>query len=62
MYQFKLFRDGRSCLPYVSEGIRRIFRLEPEAVRDDGGVFFAVVHAEDRERIKNCLLYTSRCV
>ena len=60
VYQFKLFRDGRSCLPYVSEGIRRIFRLEPEAVRDDGGVFFAVVHAEDRERIKNSIIESAR--
>ena len=52
VYQFKQFADGRSCLPYASEGIRRIFRLEPEVVRDDANAFFAALHPEDLERMR----------
>jgi PAS domain S-box-containing protein len=47
IYQFRLFPDGRSCFPYSSEGIRALFGLEPEAVREDGRSLFAVIHPED---------------
>ncbi|NTW85145.1 MAG: PAS domain S-box protein [Holophagaceae bacterium] len=47
LYQFQLFPDGRTCIPYSSEGIRTLFGLEPEAVREDGQALFAVVHPED---------------
>ncbi|MDS4022818.1 MAG: response regulator [Candidatus Competibacter sp.] len=62
VYQFKLFPDGRSCFPYASEGIRWIFRLEPEAVQDDARVSFAVLHPDDRERVRASTAESARAL
>ena len=62
VYQFKLFPDGRSCFPYASEGIRWIFRLEPEAVQDDARMSFAVLHPDDRERVKASTAESARAL
>ena len=47
IYQYRLFPDGHSCFPYCSDGLRALFGLEPEAVREDGRSLFAVIHPED---------------
>ena len=47
VYQFRLYPDGRACLPYISEGIREIYRLSPEDVREDASKVFALIHPED---------------
>ena len=47
IYQYQLRPDGTSCLPYASEGIRDVFRLAPEDVRDDAGPIFALLHPAD---------------
>ncbi|MDP2760330.1 MAG: PAS domain-containing protein [Sideroxyarcus sp.] len=47
VFQFRLRPDGSSCVPYASEGIRQIYRVSPEAVRDDASPVFAVVHPDD---------------
>lgn len=51
VFQFKQRPDGERCFPYASEGIREIFRLEPEAVAQSSRGLWAVVHPEDTERI-----------
>ena len=51
VFQFKQFPDGRRCFPYASDGVREIYRLEPETiVRDSAGVW-DVIHPEDVERV-----------
>jgi len=47
VFQFHLRTDGSSCLPYASEVLRDIYRLDPEEVRDDATKAFAVVHPDD---------------
>lgn len=49
VYQFCLRPDGSSCVPYASEAIREIYRLNPEDVREDASRVFAVVHPDDLE-------------
>lgn len=34
IYQYQVFPDGRSCFPYASEGIRTIYEVTPEEVRE----------------------------
>ncbi|MBE2295044.1 MAG: response regulator [Phycisphaerales bacterium] len=51
LYQFKMFPNGHASLPYVSEGIRSMFQLEPEQVRDDASAIFDKVHPDDLERL-----------
>lgn len=47
VYQFQLYSDGRSCFPYASEGLRDVYGLQPEEVRDDASSVFARIHPDD---------------
>jgi diguanylate cyclase (GGDEF)-like protein/PAS domain S-box-containing protein len=51
MYQFKLFPDGRSCFPYASEGIRDIYEVTPEQVREDATAVFDILFPDDYDQI-----------
>ena len=45
--QFQLYSDGRSCFPYASEGLRDVYGLQPEEVREDASSVFARIHPDD---------------
>ena len=49
VYQFRLRSDGSSCLPYSSAGVREIFHLTPEEVREDASKVFTKIHPDDYE-------------
>jgi len=49
VYQFRLRPDGSSCIPYASEAIREIYRLDPEEIREDASKMFIHVHPDDLE-------------
>lgn len=51
IYQFRLHPDGRTSFPYASVGIREIYELNPEDVREDASAVFAVLHPEDKDAI-----------
>jgi len=51
VYQFRLFPDGRTSIPYASEGIRWMFELEVEEVRDDASAAFSRLHPDDLTRV-----------
>jgi len=47
VYQFRLQADGLASFPYISEGIRDIYRLSPEEVYEDVSKVFALIHPND---------------
>lgn len=49
VYQFRLRPDGSTCVPYASEAIREIYRLDPEEIREDASRAFIHVHPDDLE-------------
>ena len=51
LYQYRLYPDGHSAFPFVSEGIREVCGVAPEAVLDDASVLFALCHPGDVERV-----------
>ncbi len=51
VYQFRMYPDGRWCFPYASEGIRPLFGLSPEDVRNDAAPLFNTLYPEDRQGI-----------
>jgi PAS domain S-box-containing protein len=51
VYQYVLRPDGTSYLGYASEGMRDIFRMAPEDVRDDATPMLALVHPDDLDRL-----------
>jgi two-component system cell cycle sensor histidine kinase/response regulator CckA len=51
VYQYQLRPDGTSCFPYASDRIREIFRVTPEAVRDDASPVLACLHPDNRDYV-----------
>lgn len=47
VFQFSMRADGSFCLPYASEVLRKIYRLNPADVREDATAIFAAVHPDD---------------
>ena len=47
VYQFRRRPDGTTCFPFASEGIRDIYGVDPESVRDDTRILREVIHPED---------------
>lgn len=47
LYQYQMFRDGRSRFLYSSDGIRDIYGIPPEAVKEDASAVFEAIHPED---------------
>ncbi|PZN75667.1 MAG: hypothetical protein DM484_18245 [Candidatus Methylumidiphilus alinenensis] len=56
LYQLLLSPDGESCFPYSSEGIRKIFELAPEDVRNSAKYIFGRLHPEDIDLFKASML------
>ncbi|MBL6986312.1 MAG: EAL domain-containing protein [Methylobacter sp.] len=52
VFQFQLFPDGRSCIPYANEAIRTIYRVSPEEVSEDASKILDALHPEDLESFK----------
>ncbi|WP_373280421.1 PAS domain-containing protein [Methylogaea oryzae] len=49
IYQYRQYPDGRACFPYASDGIREIYEVTPEQVREDATPVFAVLHPDDHD-------------
>ncbi len=58
--QFRLRPDGSSCMPYASEGIRDIYRVSPEEVREDAAKAFAMLHPEDVAAVGESITTSAR--
>ena len=52
VYQYRLRPDGTSHFPYASEGIRQIYGVTPESVSEDASGVFAVIHPDDRTKVR----------
>ena len=51
IYQYRLKPDGTSCFPYASDGIREIYEVTPEQVRENADAVLAIIHPDDAERV-----------
>jgi PAS domain S-box-containing protein len=51
VYQYLLRPDGSSCFPYASDGIREIYRVSPEDVRDDATRVLESLHPDDHDDV-----------
>ncbi|MBE9222506.1 PAS domain S-box protein [Cyanobacterium stanieri LEGE 03274] len=55
IFQYRLRPDGSSHFPYASDGIKQIFQLTPEEVKDDATPVFNIIHPEDMEKVRQLL-------
>jgi diguanylate cyclase (GGDEF)-like protein/PAS domain S-box-containing protein len=51
IYQFELKPDGTMCFPYASSGIKHIYNVTPEQVKEDASIVFDVIHPDDIARV-----------
>lgn len=51
VYQFRLRPDGTSCFPFASEGIKNIYRVSPEDVKECAKKIFEIIHPEDSDHV-----------
>jgi len=49
IYQFQLYPDGTSRLPYASHALYTIYGVQPEEAQADTAAIFSVVHPSDRD-------------
>ncbi|XWN37018.1 MAG: PAS domain-containing protein [Balneola sp.] len=54
-YQYKFNKDGTSCFPFASKGIKHIYELEPADVKNNVDGIRSRIHPEDRKRFTNSL-------
>jgi PAS domain S-box-containing protein len=60
VFQLKQHADGRRCIPYASEGIREVYRLEPESVAHDATPIWDVIHPDDVGRVSESIAQSAR--
>ena len=60
IYQYRLFADGHSTLPYVSNGIQTIYGLTPAQVRDKSSPAVAYLHPDDYDAMAASIAESAR--
>src|SRR5262249_10235024 len=60
LYQRVKTIDGRTRYTYMSEGVRTLLGIEPEAVLSDPRVFLDCIHPDDRDRISAVMRESER--
>lgn len=60
IYQFQLFPDGRVCFPFSSTALIDVFGINPDEVVEDAAKVFALVHAEDLEKLNLSIWESAR--
>ncbi len=60
VYQYRMYSDGHSCFPYSSPGMRDIYGVTPEEVREDATPVFGRLHPEDYEYIVSSIMDSAR--
>lgn len=51
IFQFVMHPDGSSCYPYASEGIRDIYELSPQDVKESAAKAFEIKHPDDLQDV-----------
>jgi len=55
IYQFQLFPDGHSCVPFASKGIQKLMRISPEEVINDAAPILTIIHPEDADKLNKSI-------
>lgn len=55
IYQFRLRADGSSCFSYASEGLRDIYEIDPQLLRQDATAVFERIHPDDLLRVRTSI-------
>lgn len=59
VFEYCRFADGSSCFPYASDGIRQVYRVNPEQVMRDADTVFDTIHPDDLEGVVASIDYSA---
>lgn len=51
IFQFQIFPDGHSCLPFASKGITEVMGIAPEALVHDASQLLNLTHPNDADKL-----------
>ena len=60
VYQFRLRPDGGFSFPFVTEGCREMFGVEPQAIYDNPLVVIGILHEADRDTLFPAILASAQ--
>ncbi len=60
IFQYRRRAGGDECMPYATEGLRQIYGLAPEHVRDNAQVLHDRIHPEDLPRVRASIAESAR--
>ncbi|MDG2992346.1 PAS domain S-box protein [Candidatus Synechococcus calcipolaris G9] len=60
IYQYVLHPDGRDAMVYISEGCRDLWGLEPEAIRNDLNILWALTYPDDTEPMRQSIAQSAK--
>jgi diguanylate cyclase (GGDEF)-like protein/hemerythrin-like metal-binding protein/PAS domain S-box-containing protein len=60
VFQFQLFPDGSSRIPYANDAIRTIYRVSPEDVSEDATKILDALHPDDLKNFKTSFKASAR--
>ena len=60
LLEYVLHPDGSDEFSYISPGCREIYEVEPEAVRENPSLMWALVHPEDLDRFRESLAASAK--
>ncbi|MFP4007277.1 MAG: PAS domain S-box protein [Spirulinaceae cyanobacterium] len=55
VYQFLMRPDGSIAFPYISEGCRQFYELDPAAVKADGSLLMNLIHPDDIAQVRESI-------
>lgn len=60
IYQFQLDAGGHASFPYVSDGIRDIYEIEPQQLQRDAEPVFERIHPDDVAAVRSSILTSAK--
>lgn len=60
VFTFRRMPDGRCSFPFASPGIKALFGIEPDAVRNDMAPLHSQVHPDDATKIEEAMAESAR--
>ncbi|MGQ4646955.1 PAS domain S-box protein [Lyngbya aestuarii] len=60
IYQFLLRTDGSVSFPFVSEGARDIYELEPSFIQKNAAIIIEAIHPDDREAFQESVVVSAK--
>lgn len=55
IFEFQINPDGQQFFPYASEGLKTIYGVSPEEIREDSGWLYGLAHPDDKELIPSSI-------